>query len=38
MGLKVTGDQSLPVRPYYVQHSRDLEWLGGQGVPPPRGD
>jgi hypothetical protein len=24
-------DQSLPVRPYYVPHSRDFEGLGGQG-------
>jgi hypothetical protein len=32
MGLRVTGDQSLPVRPYYVPQSRDFEGLGGQGV------
>jgi len=31
MGLRVTGDQSLPVRTYYVPYSRDFEGLGGQG-------
>ena len=38
MGLRVTGDQSLPVRPYYVPQPRDFEGLRGQGVSPPRGD
>ena len=38
MGLRVTGDQSLPVRPYYVPQPRDFEGLGGQGVSPPRGE
>jgi hypothetical protein len=38
MGLRVTGDQSLPVRPYYVPQSRDFEGLGGQGVSYPRGE
>jgi len=32
MGLRATGDQSLPVRPYYVPQSRDFEGLGGQGI------
>ena len=31
-------DQSLPVRPYYVPHSRDFEGLGGQGVSHPGGE
>ena len=38
MGLRVTGDQSLPVRPYYVPQSRDFEGLGGQGVSHPGGE
>ena len=38
MGLRVTGDQSLPVRPYYVPQPRDFEGLGGQGVLSPRGE
>jgi len=31
-------NQSLPVRLYFVPHSRDFEGLGGQGVPPPGGN
>ena len=38
MGLRVTGDQSLPVRPYYVPQPRDFEGLEGQGVSYPGGE
>ena len=31
LGKTNRGFESLPVRPYYVQHSRDFEGLGGQG-------
>ena len=38
MGLRVTGDQSLPVRPYYVPQPRHFEGLEGQGVLSPGGE
>ena len=31
LGKTNRGFESLPVRPYYVPHSRDFEGLGGQG-------
>ena len=32
LGKTNRGFESLPVRPYYVPHSRDFEGLGGQGI------
>ena len=34
LGKTNRGFESLPVRPYFVPQSRDLEGLRGQGVPP----
>ncbi len=38
LGKTNRGFESLPVRPYYVPHSRDFEGLGGKGVSYPGGE